>query len=62
MTGNPSDMSIQAVVGAPVDQSLAYQENYMETIYGQNCGSYGITFTPDLALLGLTVSGAGLSP
>ena len=62
MTGNPSDMSIQAVVGVPVDQSLTYQENYMETIYGQDCGSYSITFTPELALLGLTVSGAGLSP
>ena len=36
----PQDMVIEAVVGAPVDQSLTYQENYMEYIYGQDCGDY----------------------
>mgnify|MGYP007082949866 CR=1 FL=1 len=36
----PIDMTIEAVVGEPVKQDLPYQDNYMEFIYGQDCGDY----------------------
>ena len=36
------DMQIEAVVGAPKTQTLKYQENYMESVYGQDCGGYNI--------------------
>ena len=33
LNAQPTDMTIEAVIGAPVDQVLPYQDNYMEFIY-----------------------------
>lgn len=62
LNAQPVDMTIQAVIGAPEEQDLPYQDNYMEFIYGQDCGDYQISFTPPLALLGLSSKGVLLSP
>ena len=44
----PADMTIEAVVGAPVTQNLPYQYNWIESLYNQNCGSYSISMAPEL--------------
>ena len=31
---------------ATVNQVLNYQTNYIEFVYGQNCGTYSVTFEP----------------
>ena len=41
---------------------MPYQNNYMEFIYGQDCGEYDITFTPPLDLLAMSSLGISLSP
>lgn len=56
-------MQIEAVIGTPTSQDLPYQNNYMEFIYGQDCGDYEITFTPDISnILILETSGNSISP
>ena len=38
-------------------QTLAYQTNYMEAVYGQNCGSYSVRVTPTLPFFSMSSSG-----
>lgn len=51
-------MVTYAVSGPPDVATLAYQDNYMETIYLQNCGTYQVTFDPPLTFLTLAKTGA----
>ena len=51
MNSPPVDMTVKAVSGAPVSQALLYQDNYIENIYGQDCGKYSIRFEPPLSIL-----------
>lgn len=54
----PRDMVTKAVSG-PIDvANLVYQENYMESIYEQDCGTYTVTLSPDYTFLALAQSGA----
>ena len=55
-------MTIEAVVGTPVVQTLAYQVNHIESIYNQDCGDYSYTITPFKPFLALGKSGANLNP
>ena len=50
-------MAIEAVVGEKQTQPLAYQENYIESVYNQNCGSYDIDYEPKLPFFRLSQSG-----
>ena len=55
---NPfSDMDIEAVVGATQTQTLNYQENYMESSYGQYCGSYELLSSPTYAFFSFSQTG-----
>ena len=47
----PRDMDTKAVSGPADVASLVYQENYMEFIYGQDCGSYTVTLSPTYSFL-----------
>lgn len=47
-------MAIEAVVGEKQTQPLAYQENYIESVYNQNCGSYDIDYEPKLPFFRLS--------
>ena len=51
-------MSTMAVSGPSDVATLDYQENYMEYVYNQDCGSYTVTMTPNLGLLTLRQTGA----
>ena len=55
-------MQTEAVNGPPNTQPIPYQNNYMEFVYGQDCGGYYIRFFPDLPFLVKQTSGLNLSP
>ena len=40
-------MQIEAVIGPTQVQTLEYQKNYMEDVYLQDCGGYGVRYYPD---------------
>ncbi len=44
-------MITKAVSGPADDANLAYQENYMEKVYEQNCGTYSVTLSPTYSFL-----------
>ena len=39
----PTDMEIRVVNSPSSTQTLEYQRNYIEYVYGQDCGSYSVT-------------------
>ena len=51
-------MTIEAVNGATQVQNLAYQGNYMEYTYNQDCGAYSVTLAPTLSFLAVSSSGS----
>ena len=54
----PRDMTTRAVSGPPDVASLDYQENYMEKVYEQNCGTYSVTLSPTYSFLTIAQTGA----
>ena len=49
----PRDMVTKAVSGPADIASLVYQENYMEYVYEQDCGTYTVTLSPTYTFLNL---------
>ena len=43
-TAAPSDIDVTSVSPGTATQALPYQENYVEYLYGQNCGTYSVSF------------------
>ena len=41
-----STISVNSVSGGSQAETLVYEENYIEKIYGQDCGSYTVSFEP----------------
>lgn len=44
-------MVIEAVVGSPVTQVLAFQQDKSNKLYGTDCGSYSVRLSPAIPLL-----------
>ena len=44
--GQPEAMEVYAVSSPKQTKALAYQNNYIELVYGQNCGSYTLRVEP----------------
>ena len=42
----PTAISVEYISDPSATQALTYQENFIEYLYGQNCGSYVVTFAP----------------
>lgn len=51
-------MEIEAVVGPTQTQTLKYQENYMNSVYGQDCGSYSIDYYPKYPFFSFSKAGS----
>ena len=52
------DMQIDAVSGPTQIQTLQYQKNYMEDVYEQDCGSYGVRYYPEYHFFSFSTSGS----
>ena len=58
----PPDLVTKTVSGPADITTLTYQENYIEGIYKQNCGTYTVTLSPAYSFLSLTKTGATGGP
>ena len=54
----PRDMVTKAVSGPADVAALEYQQNYMEQIYEQNCGTYTVKLSPTYSFLTIAKTGA----
>ena len=52
-------MTIEAVSGPTQTQTLQYQKNYMEDVYLQDCGGYGVRYYPEYPFFSFRASGSG---
>ena len=52
------DMTIEAIVGPTQTQTVQYQKNYMEDVYLQDCGTYGIRYYPTYPFFSFSTSGS----
>ena len=47
----PADMETYAVSGPDDVKTLDYQSQIAETVFGQDCGSYSVRFSPAVSYL-----------
>ena len=52
------DLEIEAVFGATQTETLIYRQNYIESVYNQDCGAYSIDYDPKLPFFEFSESGA----
>ena len=55
-------MSTEAVLGPDDISNLVYQENYVESVYSQDCGTYTTTLSPSYPFLTIESTGATGGP